>query len=120
QDNCIHGANGNYGTADGGTAIQQPEDGFTASNNLNVAPGYANPAAGDYSLPDGSPCQQVVDGGDVTGGTDNQVPPSGGSGSAPSTPSPTTSSPDASTTQPASRKCRPAKKCRRLRRARPA
>ena len=74
QDNCIHGASGSYGVRDG-AGIQSPQDGFTATDNLNVAPAYSNPAAGDYSLPDGSACAQVLGVGKGTGG---DPPASGG------------------------------------------
>jgi parallel beta-helix repeat protein len=112
-DNCIHGATGTYGSADGGAGIQGPQDGFTASNNLNVTPAYSNPAAGDYSLPAGSACAQFL-GGD----TDNPVTPApGGDPQQPAGGSPPVSPADAKT---ASRKCKRAKKCRRKRRAKHA
>ena len=149
QDNCIHGASGNYGIGGGGAGIQSPQDGFTAINNLNVAPAYSNPAAGDYSLPDGSACAQVLNGGNSGqvldggdgGGTDDPVPPTPGDDPPPTEPTePAPPAPPAQPSQPSqpsppatgsppvsprvvkteSRKCKPDKNCRRNgRRAKP-
>jgi parallel beta-helix repeat protein len=110
-DNCINGATGSYAGSNG-AGIQSPQDGFTATNNLDVAPAYSNPAAGDYSLPAGSACSEFLGGGNVTGSTDNPVTP------APSgDPQPPTSSPPVTPT--GSRPCK-RKNCPRVRRARHA
>jgi parallel beta-helix repeat protein len=58
-DNCIGG--GAYDEGDGG--ILQDADGFEAHSNLLEAPAYANPTAGDFTLPASSPCAAVLGGG---------------------------------------------------------
>lgn len=57
QHNCIHG--GVRDDGDGGLATGP---GFSASDNLNVDPGYANRAAKDFSLAPGSPCASLLAG----------------------------------------------------------
>lgn len=80
RNNCIYGADGWYEEADG-SGIANPQEGFTASNNLIADPGYVNRAAHDYRLAPGSPCAGVLQGADpavavVTLETDkHQVPP---------------------------------------------
>jgi hypothetical protein len=65
-DNCIKGAPGWY--AEDGSGVQSPQNGFTAVDTLIADPGYANPAAGNYSIPQSSPCAAVLAGAEVSGG----------------------------------------------------
>jgi parallel beta-helix repeat protein len=70
RDNCIHGAVGFYAGPDGSGIGEQ--DGFTATDNINADPGYADPEHGDFRFPADSPCAGVFEPGQgpasVTGG----------------------------------------------------
>ncbi len=54
RDNCIGG--GNFG------AIEEPEIGFTADDNILTTPTFLDPANKNFGLPTGSPCGAVMDG----------------------------------------------------------
>lgn len=59
QHNCIHGADGWYaGPNDSG--VEETQDGFSASNNVNEDPRFVNAAAGDLRMYAGSPCAAVM------------------------------------------------------------
>jgi hypothetical protein len=76
-DNCIKGAPGWYAGSDG-AGIQNPQVGFTATDNLVVDPGYINAGAGDYRIPSDNPCSAILAGANV----DPSVQPPPGAGSA--------------------------------------
>lgn len=59
QHNCIHGADGWYAGANG-SGVDEAQDGFSASANVNEEPRYVNAAAGDLRLYAGSPCTAVM------------------------------------------------------------
>lgn len=65
RNNCIRG-----GVRDSGNGgIQSPRVGFTATGNLLTDPGYANRAAGDFTLSAGSACANILGGGTPTSPT---------------------------------------------------
>jgi nitrous oxidase accessory protein NosD len=84
RNNCIGG--GAYDDGDGGI-LSGGNVGFTASNNLITVPNYANRAAGDYTLPAGSPCAAILAGAATSAVTDPVTDPVAVS------PEPTTSEP---------------------------
>jgi parallel beta-helix repeat protein len=55
RHNCIYGAAGWYGEGDG-SAIESPQVGFTATENVIAAPDFVDRVAHDYELAPGSPC----------------------------------------------------------------
>jgi hypothetical protein len=54
HDNCLYG---------GDRLVDLSNGGFTARDNLVVDPLYADRAAGDFTLPAGSPCAQLLEAG---------------------------------------------------------
>ena len=67
-DNCISG--GAYDDGDGG--ILKEAKGFDAQDNLLVIPDYSDPEAGDFSVPSGSPCADVLSGVEVEEPTEEE------------------------------------------------
>ena len=61
RENCIYGAEGWYRQPDG-SGIQSEQVGFTATANVIADPGFANAAAGDFTVAAASGCAGVLDG----------------------------------------------------------
>lgn len=61
SNNCIEG--GVRASQDGG--VDTSGGGFSAVNNVDANPGYANPSAGDYAVSPSSPCAAVLAGAPV-------------------------------------------------------
>jgi Right handed beta helix region len=60
RENCISGAPSAYYAGRGGSGIQEPELGFTASDNVTAAPQFVNAAAGDLQLASDSACGSML------------------------------------------------------------
>ncbi len=61
RSNCIHGAPAGYYAGPDGSGLQSPQIGFSATDNVNAAPQFADPGAGDLRIPAGNPCGAVLD-----------------------------------------------------------
>ncbi len=87
--NCIHGGARDYGNG----GIQEPQEGFTATDNLNADPLFVNRSAKNFHLQSSSPCLPLT--GDIAAQLD-------GNGSDPGTsPDPGTDPNPDSGTEPA-------------------
>jgi hypothetical protein len=113
-DNCIKGAPGWY--AEDGSGVQSPQKGFSATNTLIHAPAYANPSAGDYSIPESDPCSAILEGAPASGGvtpTSGETPSGGGA-----EPAATQEDPPRKAKRKGKKRKRSFRKARRARRAR--
>ena len=61
RSNCIHGAPAGYYAGPDGSGLQSPQVGFSAANNVNAAPEFADPGAGDLRIAAGNACGAVLD-----------------------------------------------------------
>ncbi len=109
RSNCIHGAPGSYYGGPDGSGVQSPQVGFTAVDNINAMPEFADGAAGDLRLRAGSACAAVLDptpdglspgpvGGDTAPATTTATTPPAATATAP----PSTSAGPSSKAAPAS------------------
>ena len=104
RSNCIHGAPAGYYAGPDGSGLQAPQVGFSAADNLNVAPEFADAAAGDLRIRPGNACAAVLDPPD-DGLAPGPSPAIGSAGPVPApdaspTPPPTTSTPPPATSTP--------------------
>lgn len=97
KENCTYGAASSYYAGSDNSGVQQPQVGFTASNNIVTKPVFVNAAKGDFRLISGNGCAS-----DMTASPDGQLPGLTTSAPAPTpeTPAPETPAPETPTPKP--------------------